>query len=526
MLVLAVLLSVSVVGGVDAGVSEIIEDTVAYIMKTVTVPGIGQTGGDWAIFALMRSGSAIAESYVRSYYNKAAGHIDDVGGVLSTVRYSDYSRVAIAMSSIGAEPRDIGGFDLLEPLNNYDATVFQGINGPIFAIIALSGAGYGEEPIIGRYIEYMLSRQLNDGGFALSGTVSDPDTTAMALTALSFCRSHTGVGDAIDSALSRLSRLQMTTGGFSSYNSTNSESVSQVIIALCSLGISLEDERFVKDGHSLLDSLLTYYIKGQGFEHERGSGSSMMATEQALCALAALLRIQAGRNSLYDMSDAPKLPLEMPQDRPDGMHPDVNIPVVSASGISFSDLTGHENENAVLRLAERGIVNGFPDGVFRSELTVSRAQFAAIIVRALGLKAGDMDIRFADVPDGSWFFDYTRPASAYGIIKGRSADVFDPEGFITRQEAAIMVFRAAALCGITEALDDTAIRNILSQFVDYRSVDSWATEEMAFCYFTGIVDDSDIEIKPTERINRGEAAEMVYRMLLNTRSMGDTYDKA
>jgi len=502
-------------GAVD--ITVIISDSAAYLQETVSAPGMGQTGGDWAIMALMRSGVAVPDSYIRAYYNDVTEKIKAANGVLSAVRYSEYSRVALAVASVGANPRDVGGYDLLGPLLDYNTTMFQGINGPIFAILALEGAGFGEKSIIERYIEIILSRQLSDGGFALSGNTSDPDTTAMALTALSYYRSRTDVRSAINRALERLSKLQLTTGGFTSFSSTNSESVSQVIIALSSLGIPINDQRFVKNGNSLLDNLLTYYTAGQGFEHEYGGGASLMATEQALCALAALWRSQTNRKALYDMSDAAGLPPETPKDGLDGKHPDVNVPAVSAPGVSFSDIVGHENEAAALALAERGIINGYPIGTYVPEATITRAEFAAVIVRALGLSADDRAITFSDVAVGNWFYSYASAASGYDIIRGRSARIFDPEGLITRQEASVMIYRAAALCGLSEMLDDTAIRNILAQFTDYRTVASWATEAMAFCYYLDILDDDDIEIGPTQWIKRGEAAETVFRMLKKAR---------
>jgi len=500
-----------------AGIDTIIDDVSALILDTVTSPGIGQVGGDWALFALMRSGAPVSDAYRTAYYEKAAEQIAADSGILSAVKNSEYSRVVIAMSAIGADPRDVGGYDLLAPLLDFDATVVQGINGPIFALIAFSAAGYDDEPVAERYIEYILSKQFEDGGFALSGSISDPDTTAMVITALSQYTEHEGVSVAIERALSRLSRLQRTTGGFTSFSSTNSESVAQAIIALCSIGVPIDDERFVKDGNTLLDNLLTYYNEGSGFEHELGGGESLMSAEQALCALAALRRLYTGQNALYDLGDAPAFSPDAPKDGLDGKHPDVKVPGAALPGAGFSDVAGHKGETAILALAERGVVTGYPNGSFAPDGTVTRAEFAAIIVRALGLRPGDPNIAFTDVPAGSWFHDFARAAYKYGIINGRSAGVFDPHGLITRQEAALMIARAAALCGLSLTLDDNAIRNILAPFSDYRTAAPWAAEALAFCCYFGMIDDSGIELKPLEHIARGEAAEMVYLMLARAR---------
>ena len=519
-MILAITLLLPLFGGAagvgKTDIDEVIADTAAYIQEYVAAPGIGQAGGDWAVIALMRSGVSVPEEYIRNYYNKVSDELAAVRGILSTIKYSEYSRVALGMISIGADPRDVGGYDLLAPLMDFDATVYQGINGPIFAIITFDAAGGEYTQIKERYIEYILSKQLDDGGFTLSGTNSDPDTTGMALTALSRYCDRAEVADAVSRALDRLSRLQRATGGFTSFSSTNSESVAQVIIALNSLGISIDDERFVKEGHTLLDNLLTYYTPGQGFEHEKG-GASLMATEQALCALAAMRRAQTAKSALFDMSDAPIFQPETQDGGLPGKHQDVMVPGISVEAPAFGDIGGHEHEEAITALFERQIVFGDSSVSFAPDRTVTRAEFAAIIVRALGLDAGGTEISFKDVPSGSWFYDFARAASGYGIINGRNANEFDPDGLITRQEAAVMIFRAASLCGLNIALDDTAIRNILSPFTDYRSAAPWATEALAFCCYFGILDDSEIELKPKVHMLRGETADMVFLTLRKAR---------
>jgi len=501
----------------DTDISSIIADTAAYLQETVTAPGIGQTGGEWAVIALVRSGAAIPDGYITSYYDKVSDQLDIVRGLLSTVKYSEYSRVALAISAIGGDPRDVGGYDMLAPLMDYDSTINQGINGPIFALIALAGTGNINEPVAERYISFILDGQLEDGGFTLTGSNADPDTTAMALTALSYFRSRPDVADAVGRATQCLSRLQSPKGGFTSFSSTNSESVSQVIIALCSLGIPVDDARFIKGGNTLLGNLMSYYLKSGCFEHESGGGASLMATEQALCALAALQRSRNGQNTLYDMSDAPKFTPGAPQNGLSGKHPDVSVPGVADILVQFDDISGNDNKTAILALAERGVVTGYSSGQFAPFQTITRAEFTAIIVRALGLPTGGKEIAFSDVPAGSWFFDYVYTASGYGIIQGRSPDTFDPAGLITRQEAAVILQHAAMLCGLNETFDDTAIRNVLSQFTDYRTAAPWASGALAFCYYYGIFDDSGIEIMPASPALRGEVAGMVYRMLVKSK---------
>ena len=73
--------------------------------------------------------------------------------------------------------------------------------------------------------------------------------------------------------------------------------------------------------------------------------------------------------------------------------------------------------------------------------------------------------------------------------------------------------RASKLCGIDASYNETSIRNVLSQFTDYKSVSDWAKEALAFCYDKQILDDSVTEIHPKQAVKRGEIAYMLYNML-------------
>ena len=480
----------------DNDITGIITDTAEFLQRAVPSPGMGQSGGDWSVFALERAGTMLPDSFSLDYYNNIVNQLGAVGGVLSTVKYSEYSRVALAVLAVGADPRDIGGYDLLAPLLDFDMTVYQGLNGPIYAVIALTAAGYGDEPIVEKYTDHILAKQFEDGGFALFGEISDPDTTAMALTALSSyadiaAGSRPDMTGAITRGVKRLSELQRTTGGFTSFSSTNSESVSQAIIALCCLGIQLGDTRFVKEGNSLLDCLLTYYNERSGFEHEHGGGTSLMATEQALCALVALQRFKTGRNALFDMSDAPEFTAGASVAGLPGKHPDININDIRDVAAVFGWIGRKDHD------------------------TVTRAEFTAALIHTLGLTNSDDVQAFRDVPAKNIYVNDIYVAYTYGIIEGRSAGIFDPDSLMTRQEAAVIVSRAAALCGLGAGIkfDDTFIRDMLAQFTDYRSAAQWAAEGMAFCCYFHIMDDGNAELKPVELIHVEEAVEMVLRML-------------
>ena len=190
----------------------------------------------------------------------------------------------------------------------------QGINGAIWALIALDSHDYeipdvsvqGTRATRENLIASILGAQLADGGWNLSDPDADSDMTAMAIQALApYYSTDSSVKTAVDNALQCLSDIQNSNGGYSSWGSINSESCAQVVVALTSLGIDpAEDSRFIKNGNSVLDALLGYYVNGGGFKHTDGeSGVNAMATEQGFYALVSYSRMIEGKSSLYDMSD-------------------------------------------------------------------------------------------------------------------------------------------------------------------------------------------------------------------------------
>ena len=149
---------------------------------------------------------------------------------------------------------------------------------------------------------------------------------------------------------------------------------------------------------------------------------------------------------------------------------------------------------------------------YAPDKTMTRAEFATIITRALGLSEGSKTT-FTDVTADKWYYTYVNIAYHYGIVNGVSDTQFNPDGVITRQEAAVMVTRGAKLCGMDTEFNETSTRDILSQFTDYITIDGWAKNQMAFCYENGIISDKNIEALPKHQITRAEVATMVYNTL-------------
>ena len=307
LLLLAMLFSLAACGKEETQLKK----TARYLQAQVPEPTCSAVGGDWLVFALARSGVKVPQKYFDTYYKNTEDYVASVNGVLSRKKNTEYSRAVLALAAIGKDPRNVAVFDLLLPLGDFDETVSQGVNGAIFALLALDSAQYEipENPDTAvqatraGYVEEILSRQNEDGGWSLAGGASDVDLTAMALQALAKYRGDAAVSGAVERGLSWLEWAQEPNGAYLSWDEGNSESVCQVIVALTELGISLDDERFVKNGQTLPQVLERFACEDGSYRHSLNGSSDEMATEQALYALAAIHRAEAGEATLYDITD-------------------------------------------------------------------------------------------------------------------------------------------------------------------------------------------------------------------------------
>ena len=297
-------------------------------MEKLGTPGIGSIGGEWMVIGLARSGRTVPG--VEDYYKKALEYIessiDPETGRLHKAKSTDNSRMILALTAIGKDVTNVGGHNLLAGLSDLEYVKYQGNNGPIWALLALDSGNYpvpsGGTVTRQALIDEILRVQTSDGGWTVSGDKADSDMTGMALTALApYYTKDLKVQEAIDKAIARLSEMQDEDGGYStSYDGTTkiatSESISQVVTALSALGINADTApRFVKNGNSVIDALLRYYVKGGGFKHIMDGELDGMATEQAYYALTAYYRFLSGKTNLYDMTDIIDMggdPVEIP----------------------------------------------------------------------------------------------------------------------------------------------------------------------------------------------------------------------
>lgn len=308
------------------------QETAALMYKTIPEPVVASIGGEWTVLSLARSGIKVPKKYYEDYYKRVEKTVKDAKGILHRMKFTEYSRVILALTAINKDVTDVGGYNLLSYLSDFDNVKKQGINGPIFALIAFDAGNY-DIPIDKKasvqttrqgIIDFILDKEIHKGtskagGWALSGTDPDPDITFMAIQSLANYMDQKEVKKAVDRALKIMSKKQLSTGGYNSWGTENCESTAQAIVALTALGIDIDtDSRFIKtdkkgNKNTLMDGMMQFYCKGGGFAHVNegydggggsGTGLNAMATDQGMYALDAYYRYINGKNKLYDMTDA------------------------------------------------------------------------------------------------------------------------------------------------------------------------------------------------------------------------------
>ncbi|MFC4303180.1 S-layer homology domain-containing protein [Cohnella boryungensis] len=177
--------------------------------------------------------------------------------------------------------------------------------------------------------------------------------------------------------------------------------------------------------------------------------------------------------------------------------------------VSFADLTGHWAQAEVEDLASRRILNGVDSVRYEPAAPITRAEFAAIIVRALGLSPSEGAGAFADVKPDAWYRAAVATATEYEIVKGNREGTFLPGHTITREEAAVMLARAMKMTGIgvSESL------SALDDYEDGKSISPWAQGEVAAAVKGGLLKGVQGGLKPQALITRAETAVMVSRLL-------------
>lgn len=185
--------------------------------------------------------------------------------------------------------------------------------------------------------------------------------------------------------------------------------------------------------------------------------------------------------------------------------------------IEFADVTKHWAKDAINDMGSRMVVNGVGSDAYEPDRDITRAEFAAIVVRALGLAPGTGDSSFGDVAASDWYSGYIKTASAYGIVNGYNATTFGPNDKITREQAMAMIARAMKITGLDATLTDSEMVTLLASYTDSADASDYAKSSIAACLKTGVVNGRNSStVAPKANITRAEVAVIVQRLLQNS----------
>lgn len=182
--------------------------------------------------------------------------------------------------------------------------------------------------------------------------------------------------------------------------------------------------------------------------------------------------------------------------------------------VIFTDMANHWAKDAVNDMGSRMVVTGIGNGIYEPSRSITRAEFAAIIVRALGLQKGSTESAFGDVTVTDWFNGYVDTATSYSLITGYDSASFAPNDTITREQAMTILARAMKLTGLSVSLTDSEVSTLLAGYTDGASVSSYAKAGVAACIKTGVVTGTTAStLSPKDSVTRAEVAVMVQRLL-------------
>lgn len=244
------------------------------------------TTSEWYIITLAQNGD-----YDFSSYESALIKYLSKNTVYSATSRQKYALVLIA---IGCPDEYISSV-LEETIGK------QGIMSWIYGLHLLNNGYTSTKETKSSVKEKILSLQLADGGWAISGKKGDVDVTAMAVQALAaYYNSDSAVNKAVNNAISFLSEKQLKDGDYSSYGVPNLESTAQVITTLSTLGIdTAEDDRFIKNGNTLFDGLKKYKLENGSFSHKEKGDANDNATSQAFYSMVSYKRMTEGKTGFY-----------------------------------------------------------------------------------------------------------------------------------------------------------------------------------------------------------------------------------
>ncbi|PYG90333.1 S-layer family protein, partial [Ruminiclostridium sufflavum DSM 19573] len=182
--------------------------------------------------------------------------------------------------------------------------------------------------------------------------------------------------------------------------------------------------------------------------------------------------------------------------------------------VTFKDAEKHWSKSYVNDAGSRLIDNGTGNGNFAPDKAITRAEFASMIVKALGLTGTNFTAKFSDVQKSDSYYSYIYTAYEYGILAGYSNGKFGPQDLITREQAMTMLAKAMDIAGMDVKVTDADISNQLELFKDSESISIYARQTAAICVKNGIFDgDTKGRLTPKDSFTRAESATVIIKLL-------------
>jgi len=447
---------------------------------------------DWTLIGLAMQGEQVGSGRWGTKREWQA-ELEKRQRLLDPRKTTDYARFILTILAAGQDPARFGGTNMIDRLkraqlaNGKFADSMDGngqalINAHVWSIIALHAAG---EPIPRAALakSWLLSKQLSDGGFQFTTGVrqSGVDITAMtllAMRALGMKKDEPPVSRAI----SFLRKAQTAGGGFAEAGIPNAESAANVISSLIAWGE--QPQAWKKGTSSVVDQLLTFQKADGLFAHTRTGSGNSIATSQALLALSDLKRNSSYVSVLREQAGARKLAALR----------DVSQRHWAYREISF--------------LVKNGYLQGVSPAEMRPNAPVTRAQFAALLLRAIGEVPHTRAVgTFRDVPAGDWSVLTVEKAASLGLMQG-SGGLFRPHQGITHEEMAVIASRAAQRYGWKKSFPASRVH------VEWNTVSFWAKNSVTDLQKRGLLGGTENKrFSPRAAVTRAEAAVLLYRLL-------------
>lgn len=380
----------------------------------------------WVVMALNAAGGNVEGSDWAQSGNNPIDYLNNCEGSLEET--IDYARLLLALSASGKGAIYDGG-NLAEKIASFQQSNGQFgqvdqneqgmINTHMWSILSLVSAEY-EIPHKENAKKWLINKQNEDGGFGwLEGLESDVDDTAVAIQTLILLGEDSATSTAIKNALSYIKDYQEKSGGFSAGewmgNNSNSASDAWVLQALWAAGENPVSDKWSVNGKNAVTHLLGLQSNdGYFYWKPEVDSSKVQMTAYAILALA---------------------------QKP---HPvNIDYEKINSLKVAFSDLpVTHWAFEPIMNLVEAKVLGGYPDGTFQPDKTVTRAEFAKFLVCGLDLEeSNNFSLKFNDVSQKNWARNYISTAVNKGYVKGRSDEVFDPNGKIKGSELATMLVR-------------------------------------------------------------------------------------